>query len=296
MLLEDLLEQEKREQEKQMQTQPQNPTLEQPQQSNANQALLSDQDYEKLRADVFRSVSLESPPQGLPGNKFDLNVIKIYLHRFSLAQGLLPVANQQPIRQNFQPSQSPNQWQQTSPRPVQPQPSPVEQAPRVPTFNANLLPAPPLPPEHIVSEQDRQTQLHYEQWLNHQNSVLSQQLKFYETEVQKLRKIRKSLNSKQRQLKKSGNQLAEVDALELKRISAEQAILQKHLESARKQCRQHGMLIQVDVFFIYLLFRLDFNATLEKLQGFLQICNVPLKHCNVFLKSYNAFLKYNILF
>lgn len=34
-------------------------------------------------------------------------------------------------------------------------------------------------------------QLQYEQWLNHQHQVLTQQLKYYETEVQKLRKVRK---------------------------------------------------------------------------------------------------------
>lgn len=114
-------------------------------------------------------------------------------------------------------------------------------------FNANLMPAPPIPPENIVTEQDKQAQMLYEQWLNHQNNVLSQQLHYYETEVQKLRKSRKSLNSKQRQLRKSGNQLAEADATELQRISAEQAILQKHLETSRKQSRQHGMLIQVSI-------------------------------------------------
>lgn len=71
--------------------------------------------------------------------------------------------------------------------------SPIDSAPPrvVPTFSANLLPAPPLPPEHIVSEQDKQAQIVYEQWLNHQNAALSQQLKYYETEVQKLRKMRK---------------------------------------------------------------------------------------------------------
>lgn len=58
-------------------------------------------------------------------------------------------------------------------------------------FNANLMPAPPLPPENIVTEQDKQSQLLYEQWLNHQNNVLTQQLRYYETEVQKLRKSRK---------------------------------------------------------------------------------------------------------
>jgi histone-lysine N-methyltransferase MLL3 len=62
---------------------------------------------------------------------------------------------------------------------------------RVPLFSAPHLPAPPLPPENIMTEQDRQTQIHYEQWLNHQNQIVSSQLKYYETEVSKLRKIRK---------------------------------------------------------------------------------------------------------
>lgn len=54
-----------------------------------------------------------------------------------------------------------------------------------------------------------------------------------------------SLNSKQRQLRKSNHELAPNDAAELGRVSAEQAVLQKHLEAARKQLRQHGMLCQV---------------------------------------------------
>lgn len=53
-----------------------------------------------------------------------------------------------------------------------------------------------------------------------------------------------SLNSKQRQLRKNGNELSEQDALELQRISTEQAGVQKHLDASRKSCRQHGMLIQ----------------------------------------------------
>lgn len=35
------------------------------------------------------------------------------------------------------------------------------------------------------------------------------------------------------------------DAAELQRVSTEQQALQKHLEAARKQARQHSMLIQV---------------------------------------------------
>ena len=62
---------------------------------------------------------------------------------------------------------------------------------RVTTFNIPQLPAPPVPPDNIVTEQDRHVQLQYEQWLNHQHQLLTQQLKYYETEVQKLRKVRK---------------------------------------------------------------------------------------------------------
>lgn len=85
------------------------------------------------------------------------------------------------------------QWQQTQSRPLTtPTPQPTtEITTRVQMFNANLIPAPPIPPENIVTEQDKQAQMLYEQWLNHQNNVLSQQLRYYETEVQKLRKSRK---------------------------------------------------------------------------------------------------------
>lgn len=54
-----------------------------------------------------------------------------------------------------------------------------------------------------------------------------------------------SLNSKQRQLRKNGNELAEKDAIELQRVTGEQNVLQKHLEAARKQSRQHSMVMQV---------------------------------------------------
>lgn len=58
-------------------------------------------------------------------------------------------------------------------------------------FNVVHLPAPPLPPERTVTEDDRRARAVYEQWLLQQNNILTQQLKYYETEVQKLRKIRK---------------------------------------------------------------------------------------------------------
>lgn len=192
MLLEELLEQEKREQEKQMHSQP-NVNREEPEAAptteNEPSALLSDHDFEKLKADMFNTGQLG---------------------------GLAPVVTQATPQTSSVASQARanfmnrlananvgSQWQQTNqPRPAStptPQPqqqqqqvhTPADVAPRVPTFKTNLLPAPSLPPEHIVTEQDKQTKLVYEQWLNRQNVLLMQQQKFYETEVQKLRKARK---------------------------------------------------------------------------------------------------------
>lgn len=62
---------------------------------------------------------------------------------------------------------------------------------RVPPFNAPVLQPPAVPPDVISTEQDRQMAIEYETWLNNQNHILQKQLKYYETEVQKLRKARK---------------------------------------------------------------------------------------------------------
>lgn len=58
-------------------------------------------------------------------------------------------------------------------------------------YQAQNIPAPPEPPEKIVTEQDRQAQQLYERWLEQQNVIVEQQKKHYEAEVGKLRKIRK---------------------------------------------------------------------------------------------------------
>ncbi|XP_041970566.1 histone-lysine N-methyltransferase 2D-like isoform X2 [Aricia agestis] len=119
-------------------------------------------------------------------------------------------------------------------------PPPAHPAPpAVPLYAGAPPPAPPPP-----ADGDQHARLVYEQWLKQYNAFASDQLRYYEQEVQKLRKIRKSLNSKQRQLRKSGNELMPNDAAELQRVSTEQQALQKHLEASRKQARQHSMLIQ----------------------------------------------------
>ncbi len=59
-----------------------------------------------------------------------------------------------------------------------------------------------------------------------------------------MRKQRKSLNSRQRQLRKNGQELNGSDAAELERITGEQQALQKSLDQVRRQARQHSMLVQ----------------------------------------------------
>jgi len=62
--------------------------------------------------------------------------------------------------------------------------------------------------------------------------------------VNKLRKQRKSLNSRQRQLRKNGQELNDTDSHDLTRIMGEQQGLQKQLDQVRRQGRQHTMLVQ----------------------------------------------------
>lgn len=114
----------------------------------------------------------------------------------------------------------------------------------IPMFVGNLQAAPSVPPDTIVTEQDRQMQINYEQWLYSHESMLSSQRDFYDAEVTKLRKSKKSLTTKQRVLKKSGSDLSQNEALELSKVLREQAQIQKQLEQARKQFRQHTNLLQ----------------------------------------------------
>jgi hypothetical protein len=110
----------------------------------------------------------------------------------------------------------------------------------VPIYNANLQAAPPVPPENIITDADKQLQINYEAWLNQQNDSLQNQVRYYESEIGELRKMKKSFNTKQRQLKKNGGDLNENDAATLMKVSQEQATVQKHLENSRKLARNHS--------------------------------------------------------
>lgn len=157
---------------------------------------------------------------------------------------MIPQPMQQPPMQQqnqFMPRAVINkQWRAQAPIiPPQTSSSNSELVRTVPVFQANLQPAPPIPPENILTDADKIMQANYEGWLNQQHNSLQEQLKYYETEILELRKLKKSLNTKQRQLKKNGNELNDIDAQTLLKVTSEQASVQKYLESARKQARNH---------------------------------------------------------
>ena len=120
------------------------------------------------------------------------------------------------------------------------QPGAETRPPPPPALN---IPPPPAPPDNPQTDEERKQVIRYEQWLMQQDNNIKEQLKYYETEITKLRKQRKSLNSKQRTLRKNNHELNANDAAELERVSTEATTLQKSLESIRKQDRQHNMLI-----------------------------------------------------
>ncbi|XP_076338000.1 LOW QUALITY PROTEIN: histone-lysine N-methyltransferase 2C-like [Tachypleus tridentatus] len=111
-------------------------------------------------------------------------------------------------------------------------------------YTITSLPTPPLPPAEPSNDREGQQHSNYEQWLLQQQQLLSSNQKYLETEVGKLRKVKKSLNAKQRTLRKNGQELGEQDAFELDRITQEQAELQKQLDQARKHSRKHNVLFQ----------------------------------------------------
>lgn len=71
------------------------------------------------------------------------------------------------------------------PAPVAPPP------PAIPLYSGAPPPQPPPPPDRLVSEADHHARLLYEQWLKKFHAFATDQQRYYEAEVQKLRKIRK---------------------------------------------------------------------------------------------------------
>ncbi|CAB4053917.1 MLL3 [Lepeophtheirus salmonis] len=117
--------------------------------------------------------------------------------------------------------------QEQQPRVVETGPHPAIINPDIhtpaPPPSINLTP-PPQPPDDPKTEEERQKAARYEQWLVQQET-------------------RKSLNSKQRTMRKNGNSLNVSDQGELDRVSQGAAEIQKTLERIRKQSRQHSTIM-----------------------------------------------------
>lgn len=64
-------------------------------------------------------------------------------------------------------------------------------APGVPLYGGVAPAPPPPPPERVLSDADRRAHLLYHNWLQQNSAFVTDQLRYYEAEVQKLRKIRK---------------------------------------------------------------------------------------------------------
>ncbi|GFU34433.1 hypothetical protein NPIL_626691 [Nephila pilipes] len=261
LLLEDLVEQEKREQRRQNQESLISPH---------GDALLSDIDFERLKDDVFSGPpddSLGGPGSLLGGHDPTLQA--------AVSSVGVPSSSGS---HNFGPPPYSLLWQnqdsamQLGPRPLTimqnvkaktPVPAvlgslgsipgggaltkaPTVQGNITPTrpFNPNFVPPPEnLPVDSLVDPEKLKT-INYEKYLLQQHASLSSRQKFIETEVIKLRKAKKALNAKQRQLRKNGSELTENDALELARVSQEQSGIQKQLDQVRKQFRQNTIAIQ----------------------------------------------------
>ena len=113
--------------------------------------------------------------------------------------------------------------------PPAPQLPPVLTAPPTPSYN--------FPPS---SEEDRQKMQAYEQWLNQNEQNIGAQMKHYDEAIAKLRKHKKSLNSKLRNVKKNNGELNESEKAELDGVTKETNDMQKVIEKLRKEQKKHN--------------------------------------------------------
>lgn len=189
MLLEDLLEQEKREQEQHHLVAGNVPTSDLGNQQSGIDNILTDQDYQAMRVDL--DVLNTDSQNLLPMTQQQVNQLPGTSSGSVRPPGQMQQSNQQQTQwQTPQPKLETNSKQSVAKQnAINKNVIPTNCS--VPLFIANLTPAPTVPPENIVTEQDRHQQITYETWLNSQNNQLSNQLKYYEEEIGKLRKSRK---------------------------------------------------------------------------------------------------------
>ncbi|CAL4174230.1 unnamed protein product, partial [Meganyctiphanes norvegica] len=235
--MEDLLEQEKQEQLKQHKASEQQ--QQQGQQGLSTEELnLSDMEFEKLKADVMaRDNQGLNPVTGTPSG---IVGIRPGFQRIPGQPGVVS-----PVQPMTRPVRPPLIQGDPGMHPALLQAGSRGVVPSSPgTVTIKTLPPPPVPPDNPQTDGERQQQNQYEYWLSQQHNLITTQQRHYETEITKLRKQRKSLNSRQRTMKKNGQELNEHDASELERVQREAAVIQRSLDQCRKSGRQHTMIIQ----------------------------------------------------
>ncbi|XP_032899967.1 histone-lysine N-methyltransferase 2C isoform X13 [Amblyraja radiata] len=84
----------------------------------------------------------------------------------------------------------------------------------------------------------------YEEWLQETQQLLQMQQKFLEEQIGAHRKSKKALSAKQRTAKKAGREFPEEDAEQLKHVTEQQSTVQKQLEQIRKQQKEHSELME----------------------------------------------------
>ncbi|XP_055784566.1 histone-lysine N-methyltransferase 2C-like isoform X7 [Salvelinus fontinalis] len=84
----------------------------------------------------------------------------------------------------------------------------------------------------------------YEEWLKETQQLLQMQQKFLEDQIGAHRKSKKALSAKQRTAKKAGREFPKEDVEQLKHVTEQQSVVQKQLEQIRKQQKDHAELIE----------------------------------------------------
>ncbi|KAL5009713.1 hypothetical protein ScPMuIL_012018 [Solemya velum] len=162
------------------------------------------------------------------------------LRSANVSISVFPIHQQNPVRPE-------SHWQveMASPPRGFPAMAPRHPVPQATPFMAMPPPNLPPPPRPMPGEGDsEQEMMQYEDWMMKQSHFLDDQMKFIQSQILKQKKTKKSINARNRQAKKNGQEMSPQDAAELERTTREQSMLQKQLDQLRKQNNQHQSIIQ----------------------------------------------------
>jgi histone-lysine N-methyltransferase MLL3 len=102
-----------------------------------------------------------------------------------------------------------------------------------------MHPEPPFPVDEPITPQDHEVMANYRKWLFDQKALLDNEQRRIESEVARLRKIKKTINAKARQLKKTNQEISHQEAAELQQSINDLTMVMKGTEAIKKALRQH---------------------------------------------------------